>query len=136
MADDGSLRASDEDREHLVAVLREQMVAGRLTSEEFDERVGAAYAAKTWGDLRALVKDLPVTTVFADERVPPPRLAPRPPVRVPARTRRPSPLLPIAIAFLVLLIISDRLIFLAPILVFATIVVIIVGCTMRRGRRP
>lgn len=136
MANDGALRASDEDRERLVAVLREQMVVGRLTSEEFDERVGAAYAAKTWADLRALVKDLPVTVVFADERVPPPPpLAARPPVRVPVRTRGPSPLLPVAIAFLVLMIISDRLIFLAPIIVFVTIIMIIVGCTMRRGRR-
>jgi hypothetical protein len=138
MAKDGALRASDEDRERLVAVLREQMVVGRLTSEELDERVGAAYAAKTWDELRALIKDLPVTVVFADERVPPrpPPLAARPPVRLPVRRRGPSPLLPIAIAFLVLMMISDRLIFLAPILVFATIVVIIVGFSMRRGRRP
>jgi DUF1707 SHOCT-like domain len=138
MADDGALRASDEDRERLVAVLREQMVAGRLTSEELDERVGAAYAAKTWGDLRALVKDLPVTAVFADERAPLSPMSPRPAqpaFRSPARVRGPSPLLPIAIAFLVVLIISDKLFYLAPILVFAIIVMIIVGCTMRRGRR-
>ncbi len=70
MVNDLSFRASDEDRERLVEVLREQMVTGRLTSEELDERVGAAYAAKTWADLRRLVKDLPVTVQFADERTP------------------------------------------------------------------
>jgi DUF1707 SHOCT-like domain len=137
MAKDGALRASDEDRERLVAVLREQMVVGRLTSEELDERVGAAYAAKTWDDLRALLKDLPVTVVFADERVPPqpPPLAARPPVRVPVRTRGPAPLLPVAIAFLALMIISDRVIYLVPILVFVMIVLLIVGHAMRRGGR-
>ncbi len=132
MADDGSLRASDEDRERLVAVLREQMVVGRLTSEELDERVGAAYAAKTWNDLRALAGDLPVAVVFADERAP----LPAPPAPgVPSRARRPSPLVPIAIAFLAILIISDRLVFLAPIFVFAMIVTIIVVCTRRWARR-
>ncbi len=127
MADDGSLRASDEDRERLVAVLREQMVAGRLTSEELDERTGAAYAAKTWSDLRALVADLPVTAVFADERAP----VPAPPAfRLPSRARRPSALVPIAIVIAILLI-SDRLIFLAPIALFAVIVAIIVVCARR-----
>jgi hypothetical protein len=133
MADDGSLRASDDDRERLVAVLREQMVAGRLTSEELDQRAGAAYAAKTWGDLRGLVRDLPVTVQFADERTP----VPTPPaVRLPARARRPSALLPIAISWLAIVIISDRLILLAPIIVFAMIVTIIVVCARRWARRP
>ena len=132
MANDRSFRASDEDRERLVAVLREQMVAGRLTSEELDERVGAAYSAKTWDDLRDLVKDLPVPVQFADERVPVP---PPQAVHLSRRARRPSALLPIAIAWLTIMIISDRLIFLAPIIVFAMIVVIIVVCIRRGARR-
>jgi hypothetical protein len=58
------IRASDSDREQAVEVLRGQHAEGRLTLEEFDERMSAAYAAKTWTDLRALTKDLPVRLKF------------------------------------------------------------------------
>jgi hypothetical protein len=53
------LRASDTDRDAVVSVLRDAYAVGRLTLEEFDERTSAAYASKTWGDLRALTRDLP-----------------------------------------------------------------------------
>ena len=59
MTDDGGIRASDADREHVVEILREAYSAGRLTLEEFDERTTTAFAAKTWGGLRALTRDLP-----------------------------------------------------------------------------
>ena len=59
MTDDGGIRASDADREHVVEILREAYSAGRLTLEEFDERTTSAFAAKTWGGLRALTRDLP-----------------------------------------------------------------------------
>ena len=49
MASDHSIRASDVDREVVVATLRDAYTAGRLTLEEFDERTSAAYASKTWG---------------------------------------------------------------------------------------
>ncbi|MQA86758.1 MAG: DUF1707 domain-containing protein [Streptosporangiales bacterium] len=67
MAADRPIRASDDDRERVVAILREQVAAGRLTFEEFDERTGAAYTAKTWDELRNLTSDLPVRVVFADD---------------------------------------------------------------------
>ena len=60
MATDDTIRASDVDREAVVATLREAYTAGRLTLDEFDERMAAAYASKTWGDLRELTVDLPV----------------------------------------------------------------------------
>lgn len=60
MATDDPIRASDADREAVVATLREAYTAGRLTLDEFDERVTAAYAGRTWGDLRPLTVDLPV----------------------------------------------------------------------------
>jgi hypothetical protein len=60
MATDDTIRASDVDREAVVATLREAYTAGRLTLDEFDERMAAAYAGKTWGDLRELTVDLPV----------------------------------------------------------------------------
>jgi hypothetical protein len=54
------MRASDADRENIVASLREHTVAGRLDQQEFEERMRAAYAAKTYGDLAHLTRDLPV----------------------------------------------------------------------------
>lgn len=57
------LRASDADREHVAELLGRAFAEGRLSSEEHSERLEAAYAAKTMGELRPLVADLPV--VFA-----------------------------------------------------------------------
>ena len=54
------VRASDEDREQLIAELNEHTVAGRLDTEELERRVQAAYAARTTGELDALRGDLPV----------------------------------------------------------------------------
>lgn len=59
--DDASLRVSDSDREQAVVVLREHLVAGRLTLEEFCERVDAALRATVTGDLARLQDDLPET---------------------------------------------------------------------------
>jgi DUF1707 SHOCT-like domain len=57
MADD--LRASDEQRERAAQEIREHFAAGRLTDEELDARVQAAYAARTEGELGTLLADLP-----------------------------------------------------------------------------
>ncbi len=59
MARDPALRASDDDRERVAVVLREAYAAGRLTNEEFTERLDATYAARTFGDLVPLTADLP-----------------------------------------------------------------------------
>jgi Domain of unknown function (DUF1707) len=56
---DDRLRASDADREHVVARLRDHFAEGRLTRDELDERISAALNAKTFGDLRVLMADLP-----------------------------------------------------------------------------
>jgi DUF1707 SHOCT-like domain len=64
MASDHSIRASDQDREVVVATLRDAYTAGRLTLEEFDDRTTAAYASKTWGELRKLTEDLPAQPVL------------------------------------------------------------------------
>ena len=55
-----SLRASDADRERVVEILRGHTAEGRITAEEFDERMTAAYAARTMGALAELTTDLPV----------------------------------------------------------------------------
>jgi hypothetical protein len=55
------LRASDDDRERLVADLREHAVAGRISTEELEQRAQAVYSAKTTAELDALRRDLPMT---------------------------------------------------------------------------
>ena len=55
------MRAADADRERVVERLRTALEEGRLELHEFDERLQSAYAAKTYGDLDALLTDLPVT---------------------------------------------------------------------------
>jgi Domain of unknown function (DUF1707)/Cell wall-active antibiotics response 4TMS YvqF len=54
------LRAADADRERVVAGLREQLVAGRLTLDEFSDRVDRANAARTLAELDELGRDLPL----------------------------------------------------------------------------
>jgi hypothetical protein len=56
----GGIRASDEDRERLAAELREHSVDGRLSTEELEERLQAAYGARTLNELDVLRRDLPV----------------------------------------------------------------------------
>src|SRR5215831_1078641 len=53
------LRASHDDRDRVVEVLRVAAGDGRITTEELDERVGAALTARTYGELAALISDLP-----------------------------------------------------------------------------
>lgn len=53
------MRASDSDRDAVVSDLSEHFQAGRLTAGELDERTGRALAARTWGELRDLLADLP-----------------------------------------------------------------------------
>jgi hypothetical protein len=55
------LRASHEDRDRAVEVLRVAAGDGRITAEELDERVGAALTARTYGELATLISDLPAT---------------------------------------------------------------------------
>jgi hypothetical protein len=55
----GAVRASDEDRERVVAALKEDCAAGRLTIEELPDRVERAYAATTLLELAELTHDLP-----------------------------------------------------------------------------
>jgi hypothetical protein len=62
--------ASDAARERVVEVLNQAFVEGRLLPEEHGERLGRAYAARTYGDLDALTADIP-------RRMP----GPRPPER-------------------------------------------------------
>jgi hypothetical protein len=58
-AGDGLMRVSDSDREQATEVLREAAGQGRISFDELDERLEAAYAAKTYADLATVTRDLP-----------------------------------------------------------------------------
>src|SRR5580692_6292946 len=53
------IRASDADRDAVVAALSEHFQAGRLTTEELEERTGQALPARTLGQFDELTADLP-----------------------------------------------------------------------------
>lgn len=53
------LRASDADRQRAVAELQRHTADGRLTLDEYTERVDRAFAARTTVELAALLRDLP-----------------------------------------------------------------------------
>jgi hypothetical protein len=53
------LRASYDDRDRVVELLRVSAGDGRLTAEELDERLELAMTARTYGELARLVSDLP-----------------------------------------------------------------------------
>jgi hypothetical protein len=55
----GQLRASHQDRDRVVEVLRVAAGDGRLTAEELDERLEVALTARTYAELAALTADLP-----------------------------------------------------------------------------
>ncbi|MET7284312.1 DUF1707 domain-containing protein [Streptomyces sp. NPDC005573] len=59
------LRASDADRERVAEVLRDAVAEGRLDMEEFEERLDAAYKARTYAELAPLTRDLPASGVPA-----------------------------------------------------------------------
>lgn len=59
MATRPDLRVSDADREATAASLREHYALGRLSLEEFNQRLNAAFTAVTQRDLDAVIADLP-----------------------------------------------------------------------------
>ncbi len=54
-----SMRASSADRERAVDVLKAGFAEGRLSQDEYNDRMGRAYAARTYGELATLTADLP-----------------------------------------------------------------------------
>jgi DUF1707 SHOCT-like domain len=60
---DRQLRVGNAEREAVADILRREHLAGRLDTDEFDERVGRCLAAKTYAELDELISDFP-----ADER--------------------------------------------------------------------
>ena len=90
---DDHIRVSDADRERVTARLRENFAEGRLTPDELDERISAALNAKTFGDLRPLMTDLPGPVPAPPRPTPPPRPTGPPPWVAHRRGPRLMPLL-------------------------------------------
>jgi len=59
MATQPSLRIGDRERDAVAAELREHYAHGRLTLEEFNQRLDAVFGAKTQADLSRITADLP-----------------------------------------------------------------------------
>lgn len=79
--DQAHLRAGDADRQRVADRLRRAVDEGRLTVFEYDERLAAAYAARTYGELTKVTADLPedVAPVLSapEQPEPPARRGPR-----------------------------------------------------------
>jgi hypothetical protein len=76
----GHLRASQADREQVIGILKAAFVHGMLAKDEFELRVGQAFASRTCAELAALTADLP--TELTEARPPQPAWAPGEP-RIP-----------------------------------------------------
>jgi len=87
----GGLRASHADHEQVIGTLKAAFVQGMLAKDEFDQRVGQAFAARTHADLAALTADLPAGLIAGQ----PPK-----PVRAQGEqpVLRPGPVLAVATA--------------------------------------
>lgn len=72
----GNIRAADADRDRVAEFLGMAYTEGRLTKDEYDARLGAAFAARTYAELDKLVADLPrqaPAPVVRPDAVPVPR---------------------------------------------------------------
>ena len=56
---DGASQASDDDRIQTAQLLSEAAAAGRLTLEQYEQRLAKAYSAGTYDELERLTDDLP-----------------------------------------------------------------------------
>lgn len=122
------IRVSDADREHVAGRLQEHFAQGRLTRSELDERLSAAFGAKTYKDLRSLLSDLPEPALTG----------PLPPPEQPSRQwagrpvypyRRRSRLLPLVMVALFAAIVLHATAVIAalalPILLFMPLIVLV-----------
>jgi len=85
----GRLRASHADRAQVIGVLKAAFVQGRLAKDEFDLRVGQAFASWTYAELAAVTADLPAGVAAAQ---------PPPPTWAEAEPRIPRPGLVLTVA--------------------------------------
>lgn len=56
----GRMRAADADRDRVIELLNTAYGEGRLSKDEYDDRVDSALGARTYADLDLITADLPV----------------------------------------------------------------------------
>jgi DUF1707 SHOCT-like domain len=127
MAPKPSVRIGNAERDRAADLLGEHFRAGRLDVHEYDERITAAYAAKTDEDLAPLFADLPGARTSASQK--------RPQVE-PARRYPPVPVLVLrAVALAILgLIAVGLVIFSAPFVLIGLLIWLKVSGRMWGGR--
>jgi hypothetical protein len=137
-----NMRISDADRERVTSRLRENYAEGRLTQDELDERISATLTAKTFGELRPIMADLPESGQFGPQPGPfGPQQGPmpQPPLQQPMYYRRGPRFLPIAmlLLFAVLILPGAGLAFFAflKFALLAAVVLFIAGIFTARSRR-
>jgi Domain of unknown function (DUF1707) len=138
MATDPSIRASDADRDKIATALRENLAAGRLTTEEFDERLDKALAAKTLGELEGLTADLPGTGISQRADASPDRAEGNPPSRrgrfYPARRTAWGMLFMLGVLVVVIWLFSGAHASLSLLWVVAALAVLIIARRITGGR--
>jgi Domain of unknown function (DUF1707) len=131
MAMDDRIRTSDADRERVTGRLRDHFAEGRLTREELDERVTAALNARTFGELRRVLADLPEPAPVLATRAAGPGLA--------VRRRGPGILPLVALLLLAVIVLPGSgwvfFAFLQMFLVFALVVGLGAAFAAHRFRR-
>ena len=114
MARRSTLRASDADREQIAERLRQATAEGRLLAEELEERLERLFASRTYGELDAIVADLP-------GRATPQRARPRALARVAAV---PAPVLFVVGPIAIMLAVAAVVVFAALFAAWATILTV------------
>jgi hypothetical protein len=69
------IRAADVDRDHVAGLLSTAYAEGRLSKDEYDDRLASAYGARTYGELDQIVADLPVPAPSAQSALVQPQTA-------------------------------------------------------------
>lgn len=128
MSSHHSLRASDADRDAVVDRLREAAGEGRLEPDELEQRLDEALRARTYGDLAALVADLP-----ADGRMPSPRTRRR--TNTLARSAVFGAGLLVAVTVAVAVVVVVAMLVLAAAAVWIGVVVLLLVCRGARRRQ-
>jgi Domain of unknown function (DUF1707) len=65
----GHLRAAHADRERVIETLKAAFAQGRLSPDELDDRVGQAFASRTYAELAALTADIPASQTSTSQTV-------------------------------------------------------------------
>jgi Domain of unknown function (DUF1707) len=99
------MRAGDGDRQAVAERLKAALDEGRLDLHEYDERLQKTYAAKTFGDLKGLLDDLPGTVPPQQARVAPHHAAAPQPVQQDSRSSGPAWVFPFGGVFVVCVLI-------------------------------